>query len=115
MSFYANLQATADRLIKRFGKSAMLETEGAPTGPEWNPQPGPAVLTPITVVETGYSLTDRNETLIQSGDWVGIADSQVEIVRGAVLLVGGKRLRVAEVEPLNPGGTVLLYQVVARA
>lgn len=113
--FYDGLQATATRLIKQFGKAASLETEGAPTGPEWDPQPGAPVLTPITVVETGYSLTNRNETLIQSGDWVGIADSAVAIVQGAALLIGGRRLQVVEVQAINPGGTVLLYEVVGRA
>lgn len=115
MSFYPGLQATATRLIKQFGKAASLETMGAPSGSEWDPKPGTPVLTPITVVEIGYSLTSRNETLIQAGDWVGIADSAVEIVRGAVLLVDGRRLQVAEVQAINPGGTVLLYEVVGRA
>ena len=73
------------------------------------------VADPTVVVETGYSLTDRNETLIQSGDWVGIAQSKVEINRGDFLETDGKRLRVVEVRPLNPGGTVLLYELVARA
>ena len=115
MSFYAGLQATATRLIKQFGKSATLETLGPATGPEWNPTPGTPVLTPIKVVETGYSLTNRNETLIQAGDWVGIADSAVAIVQGAVLLVGGRRLQVVEVQAISPGETVLLYEMVARA
>jgi len=114
-AFYNRLQATATRLIAQYGKSATLETEGAATGPEWDPQPGAPVLTPITVVETGYSLTNRNETLIQSGDWVGIADSAVAIKQGAVLLVDGRRLQVVEVQAINPGGTVLLYEVVGRA
>lgn len=72
---------------------------------------------PCTLLETGYSLTNRNETLILVGDKVGIISTDLDVVPQLAdkLEIGGSRFNLVDLQPLNPGGTVLLYEFVARA
>lgn len=116
-AFYDRLEATAKRLIKDKGYAAHVVRDGAPTGPPHNPQPGVAVEHACYVVESGYSLTNRSDTLIQAGDKVGIISTEIGIVPKLSdrLKVSGAMYRFADLTPLRPGGQTLLYKFVARA
>ncbi|KAG0950091.1 hypothetical protein G6F31_013837 [Rhizopus arrhizus] len=81
-AFYARMQATAERLIARFGYATQLERDGAPTGPPHNPQPGPPTRHDCTVVDLDYSLTDRDTTLVQQGDKLGLISTAIDIKLG---------------------------------
>lgn len=111
---YARLEATARRLIGSYGKPAAIvreERSGPPHAPVVT-----EVEHPVTLVETGYSLTNRNESLIQTGDKVGLISTAGESPQlDDVLRMDGADYRFADLQPLNPGGLVLLYQFVCRA
>lgn len=113
-AFYTNLRATATRLIGQYGKTATLTKPGATTGPEWDPTPGTPTDYTVNLVELGYSLTNRDATLIERGDKMLLIEAEVEPVLEDTITVDGGVLRLIDVQPLNPGGTVLLYEAQAR-
>tara|TARA_R110002049_G_scaffold281333_1_gene460858 strand:+ start:20601 stop:20954 length:354 start_codon:yes stop_codon:yes gene_type:complete len=111
---YTRLQATANRLIAQYGKAAVV-TRSTVTGPGHDP-----VLTPVeydvTLVETGYRLTNRDSTLIQTGDKLGLISvaGETQPQKGDKLTIEGDVYAFVELEPLNPGGLTLLYEFQAR-
>jgi hypothetical protein len=111
---YRPLLATANRLIGNFGKPAIISRQGEATGPAWNPQPGLATDRDTLCVELSYSLTNRNESLIQRGDKLLLLRAGVEPAVGNTITVDAITYQVIDVQPLNPGGTVMLYEVQAR-
>ncbi|KAF1016183.1 MAG: hypothetical protein GAK31_01672 [Stenotrophomonas maltophilia] len=115
-AFYNCMQATAERLIARFGYATELERDGAPTGPPHNPQPGEPTRHHCKVVELEYSLIDRDTTLVQQGDKLGLISTAVDIQPGKDdrLLLGGQLYHFIDLQPLSPGGQVLLYEFHAR-
>lgn len=115
-TFYDRMQATATKLIDRYGYGTQLERDGAPTGPPHNPQPGQPTRHDCKVVELEYSLTDRDTTLVQQGDKLGLISTAVDIVPGKDdrLLLGGQLYHLIDLQPLSPGGQVLLYEFHAR-
>jgi len=114
--FYDRMQATAERLIARFGYATKLERDGAPTGPPHNPQPGEPTQHDCKVVEPEYSLTDRDTTLVQQGDKLGLISTAIDIQPGKDdrLLLGGQLYHFIDLQPLSPGGQVLLFEFHAR-
>ncbi|WP_313242157.1 hypothetical protein [Stenotrophomonas sp.] len=114
--FYDRIQATATRLIDRYGYACKLQRDGAPTGPPHNPQPGPATQHDSIVVEIEYSLTNRDATLVLQGDKLGLISTATDIVptKDDGILLGGQLYHFIDVQPLSPGGQVLLYEFHAR-
>ena len=78
-ALYARLKATATRLIDRYGYTSQIERDGAPTGPAHDPRPGPPTRHDCKVVETDYSLTDRDQSLVLKGDKLGLISTAVAI------------------------------------
>ena len=115
-AFYDRMQATATRLISRYGYSTQLQRDGAPTGPPHNPQPGPATQHVCTVVELDYSLTNRDETLVLKGDKLGLMSTAIDTAPGKNdrLVLGGVAYNFVDLQPLSPGGQVLLYEFHVR-
>lgn len=118
---YVRLEATAKRLIAANGKAVTIVRPGADTGPEWDPQPGPDTEHAAIMVETGYSLTyysptNRSDTLIQAGDRIGLISTNLDItpVLSDKIKIDGDTYEFVDLQPLNPGGTTLLYQFQAR-
>lgn len=111
---YVRAAATATRLIDKYGKGAQIVRQEA-SGPLHAP-----VLTPVEheckVADIGYSLTNRNDTHIQVGDKVGLMSTDVAVapVLSDTLRIDGADFRFIDLQPLNPGGLVVLYEYVAR-
>lgn len=113
MTFYSNLEATATRLIAKYGKSADLYRQSQ-SGPPHNPVITETTYT-VTMVETGYSLTNRNETLVQAGDKLGIISTSGEApLLSDKIEIGSVKYSFVDISPLNPGGTVLLFEFQCR-
>lgn len=114
--FYNRMQATAERLIERFGYTTNIERDGAPSGPPHNPQPGQPTLHPCKVVEMKYSLTDRDATLVLQGDKLGLISTAIDVppAKEDRLEMDGEVYHFIDVQPLSPGGQVLLYEFHAR-
>lgn len=113
---YARLGATATRLIDKYGYTSQIERDGAPTGPAHDPRPAPPTRHDCKVVETDYSLTDRDQSLVLKGDKLGLISTAVAIEPTTAdrIILGGKTYRFVDLQPLQPGGVVLLYEFHAR-
>lgn len=119
---YARLRGTADRLIDRFGKPATLTRTTRSEEPqyEWD---GPADITaqplPITVVEdkatTRYSRDDGGALIPRSVRVLVIAASGEAPRMGDTINLADGPHEIARLAPLQPGDTVLLYEVEIAA
>lgn len=113
MTFYSRLESTATRLIGSRGKSAVL-VRLTTTGPAHNPVTTP-VEHDIKLVETGYSMTNRDTSLVQQGDKLGLISTAGEAPQlSDQIRIDNVLYNFIDVEPLNPGGTTLLYEFHAR-
>lgn len=112
---YKRLEATARRLIGQYGKDCAILRE-VRSGPDYAPVIEDQEY-PVKLVETGYSMTNRNETLIQSGDKVGIISTAAATapVLHDRLRIDGDTYNIIDLQPLNPGGLTLLFEFTARA
>ena len=112
---YSGVKATAERLIRRFGQDATLvrETQG---GEPWDP----------VIVETEYAcqaaVMDYSQSLID-GTRIQADDRQIYLSTEGLtvtpttsdsLSVGGVSFSIINVMPLNPGGTVVFYELQCR-
>jgi len=115
-TFYERMRATAAGLIGQYGYATQLQRAGPPTGPPHNPQPGQPTSHDCTVVELEYSLTDRDGTLVLKGDKLGLISTAIDIepVKDDRILLGGVPYNFIDLQPLSPGGQVLLYEFHAR-
>jgi len=115
-AFYDRMAAKGTRLIGRYGYAAQIERDGATTGPPHNPQPGPPTRHDCKVVELDYSLTNRDATLVLRGDKLGLISVDLAIAPGLAdrLLLGDQLYRFIDLQPLSPGGQVLLYEFHCR-
>jgi len=114
MSFdYTRLKSTADRLVARFGKAAALVSFET-SGPDFDPTVTESTAD-ITLVELSYSLTNRNESLVQSGDKLFLIQADAAPALDNKIRLDSVDYAMVDVQPLSPGPLVLLYEVQARA
>lgn len=114
MSFYGHLETTGQALIAQFGKAATL-VKFEEQGPAHDPEIV-EVDYPVTLVEVGYSLTNRTDTLIQVGDRMGLISTDGEAPAfDDKLEIDGKRYSFVDLQPLTPGPTTLLWDYLVRA
>lgn len=122
MALYDTFQATATRLIDKFGQAATLKqsTIGA-----YDPATGTASETVTSstgrVVVTDYDIRQVDGTLIQRGDKrillsviTGVGAKDVSPVPGDKIVVGNVTYTVVDASPLSPGGTVVMHEIQAR-
>lgn len=113
-SVYTRLEPRARRMINEYGKLADIVREQQ-SGPPHAPVVTP-VAYPCKLVETGYSITNRPTTNIQTGDKVGIISTEAAVspVLHDRVRIEGIDYRFVDLQPLNPGGLTLLHEFVAR-
>jgi len=112
---YSRLRGTADRLVGRFGYEATLHRTTGGSDTPWGGMPPTRQAFSLTVVEEGtdtrYSrdaggaLIPRTVRVLRvsaAGEAPQVGD-EIELADG--------RHEVARVEPLQPGGIVLLFEV----
>lgn len=114
-AFYDELEQIARELIAEFGFEAHLVRAGTPTGPAHDPRPGAPSRLAIQIVDTGQSITKRDNTQVQTGDVLGIISTA-----GAAPLpsdrieISGKEYALVFLAPVRPGGQSLLFEFQAR-
>lgn len=107
----------AERLIRENGKLAYIIRQGVATGPAYNPTLPPPTRLEVKFVETKYSMTDRNQTLVQVGDKMGLISTETGVIpekSGDKIEIDGIVYQLLDVQPLNPGGVTLLFKAHAR-
>lgn len=116
MSVYDDDKAAADEEIAFWGQPATL-LRPTTSGPAYNPTEGSPGRHSVTIVVDTY----RNSEV--DGTRVLATDKKVTMAKGSLtiepaisdtLVIGGVDHAIVEVRPLNPGGSVILYEVQAR-
>lgn len=118
MTFYSDLAADAHELIKEFGQTMTLKrlTPGA-----YDPATGTVSNTTTTETATGveleYTSREIDGTMVLRGDkklilsTTGIGAPKVD----DTVTIGTTVYTLKNVQPLSPGGTVVIYTCQARA
>lgn len=110
---YGPLKDVATDLIADFGKSATL-VKLVNSGTDFDPDITESA-TAITLVETEFSTSQKDGTLIQQGDKKFLISANAATVEQKDRIkLGSDTWQIIEVEPLNPGGTVLIYTAHVR-
>jgi hypothetical protein len=110
---YASKVAMATRLIGKYGQTVTLSQKGAMTGPAFAPVQGAPSTTQISIVEIKGEFAagqdgaakDVTRTLL-----ISVASGAVP-AKDDKILIAGMTETILKVRPLNPGGTVVLYEV----
>jgi hypothetical protein len=114
---YAELTEEVDDAIQLLGQAGTIIRRGAATGTPYNPTPGAPVNHSCTLVVGNY----RNNEI--DGSRVLASDKKVVIAKGSLtiepslsdkLVIGGVEHAILDVQPISPGGTVLMFEVQAR-
>ena len=118
---YPSLARAVDRLLVRYGKNCEL-VKTTPGG--YNPatgevEPGGEVAYQAHAIETGYTLENLKETLVEAGNKAGIFKIIDPSFTGDVAismqirLQGDKLRNLREVQPIAPGPDCLYWRFVA--
>lgn len=113
---YARAVATANRLIDKFGQTGAIrrtETSGDP----WNPGTSDTDYT-CTLVALDYDQKDVDGTLIKSTDkkvYAATKGMTIQPTTTDKVIIGGVVSTIIEAKPLNPAGTVVYFELQARA
>ena len=110
---YGPIKAISDSLIAEFGKSAVLVSTTT-TGPDFDPVVTETT-TDITLVELDFSLTNRNESLVQAGDKLFLVQAVAAPALDDKIRLDGVDYQMVQVQPLAPGPVTILYEVQGRA
>lgn len=113
---YTKAQATAKRLIKRFGQNATLKVL-AGSGDAWNPTQTPSEQ-PVIIAISKYNNSQIDGTLVKQGDkkiYVSTEGATIEPDVGHKLEIGSLDHAIVNVMPLSPAGTVVYWEVQARS
>lgn len=114
---YSRLQATALRLIDRFGRSVTLSRTALGSGPAHKPGTGSTSTYSCRAVFQDYSNFERDGTLILAGDrkvLVAAKGLSIEPQPGDKLIDGLDTYTVVRPSPIAPGATPLLYTLQVR-
>lgn len=112
---YARSQATATKLIAKFGQAGVIRRMVA-SGPSYDP-----TLTPqdyaCTLVDLDVDERSIDGTLVLRGDRTVYLSTQGLSITPDLsdkLLIGGVEHAIMNVQPLSPAGTVVFWQLTAR-
>lgn len=112
MADYTKAAATASKLITANGRSLTLR-HFTSTGPDYAP-----VLTAVDDAVIGvvlpYSLNSVDGTLIQQDDKKVLLSSAIAPTPDGKVVMASVVYSVVSIKELNPGGTVVFYQVQIR-
>lgn len=117
MSFdYDRAQATAARLIDRFGQDVVVRTPGPTTGPPHNPTPGTPSDETVKGVKLGFSLFYRAQGFVQQDDIMLLIEAPIG---GAPqtdesILIDGVEHQIVRSEPFEPSDVLVYVELVIR-
>ena len=113
---YVAARATAARLIANFGQAATIRRVTNGGSDNWNPTQSTAD-TAVTCVITDYAHRERDGTSIQARDrkvYVSALDLAITPNPGDKFVHGAMVYDIISVGPLEPGGTVILFELQIR-
>lgn len=109
---YSKPLATANRLILRYGQTASLQRPNV-SGSAYNPTIGAPTAHPCTFVELKREVFEVEGERVKQTKITGMlavgALTVTPTTSDSLVLDGSMSYAIADVQPLRPGGTVLLY------
>lgn len=114
---YRRAEKTAQRLLAKFGQSAILHRPGAKTGPEYDPTIGPPIEVPCTVAILDYSIRERDGTLIKATDkkaYISTEGLTEPVSVEDTLSIAGIDHTIVRVDPLTPAGQTVMFTAQVR-
>lgn len=115
---YADLRDnTAAPLLAEFGQAAVLRRPTVGSGPARNPGVGAPTDYDCTLVVDTYRNFERDGTRIKAGDKKVLLSTEgltVAPLTSDQLVIAGEVHSIVNVEPLSPGGVVVMWTVQAR-
>lgn len=115
---YARAQATALRLLDKFGAAGEIWRDVPGSGPIYDPGDPTIQKTPCTLAVLKFDNRDIDGTLIKASDKkVYISAKGLAIVPLTTdrLMIGVSAHTIVRVMPLNPAGVDVYFEVQARA
>lgn len=116
---YAKAAATALRLLEQFGQTV---TRNASTAGTYDPATGASVVTDTSSSRTGVLLDYSgkgemyaNGNLVIQGDKKLLLDGSGTAEMTDSYVIGSTEYSVVSIKELNPGGTVVMFEIHARA
>jgi hypothetical protein len=119
---YSEFIALAHELLEEFGEeSTLVRSVGTPSDPEkpWAQGTPVVIRYPVHTAWITESIL-RRPTLVKQGEVFAIlASEDLEVVPDPSVdqmeRADGRRYAIVKVEPLNPAGQVIIYEVTARS
>ena len=109
---YSGSVATAERLIAKFGQDVTLNKQGAETGDAWDATFAADVPTTIKVVDLKEKERDRNGIYTGKTTRKLLISTSAGVTpeKGDAVVIGGLSHFLGVVEPLSPGGVIVLWK-----
>jgi len=117
MEDWTAIAADAAQGIAEVGYSAILIKNGGRSGPSHNPIIAAGTSHACTVLEKKISQYERANTNISASERKFLVSTEGLTVAPETqdkLQIDGKDLSIVQVQPLQPGGVVVLWEVMAR-
>ncbi|PRD42118.1 hypothetical protein C5748_18385 [Phyllobacterium phragmitis] len=114
---YPKSQATADRLLKKFGQNGQIVRDVQAGGDPWNPTDPTTETYPCTLAVLVYDDKDIDGTLIKATDkkiYMSSKGLAIEPTTTDKIVIGGASHTIVKVKPLNPAGLVVFYEAQVR-
>lgn len=111
-----------DRLIGENGKTIYIVTPGANIGEDYDPVYEDPVYedpteTPVYFVETDWTKTDADKSLVQVADKIGLMSTEGGIVPDPItntVRIDDTIYQFVTCKPLQPGSVTMLYKLILR-
>ena len=121
MAIYKRGQDTAKRLLDKFQQGAISHVrDGAPTGPEWDPQPGLPDVTPVVGAVRGVSQhyvghpLENGMMITQSDLMATLPEFGIDPSTSDRLNIDGRDYAIIKVERIPAAGTLIVWKVFIR-
>jgi len=118
---YADLQTTAQRLIREFGRDVVLRHVSVTGGHPYDPGSGTETIVDtqvrLVVLPEGWREADIAGTLIRIDDlhaYMGTEGLSVTPNRGDHIVMDGHEFEVIEVRRVKPADVVIYYDLALR-
>ena len=112
MSDHVWAQELATEAISEHGRSMLLRTF-TQSGDPWSPTQAP-VDTDVVGLQTGWTRSDRDQFLIETGDIKIMIDSSVEPSTAGRIVDNGIDYSIIDFVTVAPGEQTIFYKVQAR-
>lgn len=112
MSDHSWAQELATEAISEHGRPMLLRTF-TQSGDPWSPTQTP-VDADVVGLQTGWTRSDRDQFLIETGDIKIMIDSSVEPSTAGRIVDGGVDYSIIDFATVAPGEQTILYKVQAR-